>query len=98
MIEIRQTLEFQAWRVNLQDLRGRAAIARRILRIQAGNFGDVKYIGEGVSELRVNFGPGYRVYLHRRGNLLVILLCGGDKSSQGADIRRAKTMIAELEM
>ena len=97
MIEIRQTLDFQAWRTGLRDLRARAAIARRILRIQAGNFGDVKYIGAGVSELRVDFGPGYRVYLHRRGNIVIVLLCGGDKSAQNADIRRAKALVAELE-
>ena len=98
MIEVRQTLDFQAWRVGLRDLRARSAIARRILRIQAGNFGDVKYISDGVSELRVDYGPGYRIYLHRGGSILVILLCGGDKSSQDADIRRAKEMLAKLEM
>jgi putative addiction module killer protein len=98
MVEIRQTLEFQAWRLSLRDLRVRAAIARRILRVEAGNFGDVKYLGEGVSELRIDHGPGYRVYLHRRGSVVVILLCGGDKGSQEADIKRAKAMAADLEL
>jgi putative addiction module killer protein len=74
MIEVRQTIEFQAWRTRLKDEKAKAAIARRVLRIQAGNFGDVKYIGDGVSELRIDFGPGYRVYLHRRGEVWVILL------------------------
>ena len=78
-------------------MRARAAIARRIVRLQSGNFGDLKYLGDGVSELRVNFGPRYRVYLHRRGDVVVILLCGGDKSSQNADISRAKALVADLE-
>jgi putative addiction module killer protein len=98
MIEVRQTIEFQAWRRRLKDEKAKAAIARRILRIQAGNFGDVKFIGDGVSELRIDFGPGYRVYLHRRGDVWVVLLCGGDKGSQGGDIRRAKTLVADLEI
>jgi putative addiction module killer protein len=98
MIEVRQTLDFQAWRMRLRDGKGRAAIARRILRVQAGNFGDMKYLGDGVSELRIDVGPGYRVYLHRKGEIVVILLCGGDKGSQGADIRRAKALAADLEM
>jgi putative addiction module killer protein len=98
MIEVRQTIEFQAWRTRLKDEKAKAAIARRVLRIQAGNFGDVKYIGDGVSELRIDFGPGYRVYLHRRGEVWVILLCGGDKGSQSGDIRRAKALVADLEI
>jgi putative addiction module killer protein len=98
MIEVRQTIEYQAWRTRLKDEKAKAAIARRILRLQAGNFGDVKYIGDGVSELRIDFGPGYRVYLHRRGEVWVILLCGGDKGSQSGDIRRAKALVADLEI
>jgi putative addiction module killer protein len=97
MIEVRQTIEFQAWRGRLRDLRARAAIARRILRLQTGNFGDVKYLGDGVSELRIDFGPGYRVNLHRRGDVVVVLLCGGDKGSQSADISRARALGADLE-
>lgn len=97
MIEIRQTIIFQEWRESLKDGRARAAIARRIIRIQAGNFGDAKYIGDGVSELRFDLGPGYRVYFHRRGDIVVILLCGGDKQTQASDIEKAKAMIPELE-
>lgn len=66
--------------------------------MQAGNFGDVKYLGAGASELRLDFGPGYRVYFHRRGNVVAILLCGGDKSTQAADIQKAKATIPELEI
>ena len=98
MIEVRQTLEFQSWRLALRDVRVRAAIAQRVTRMQAGNFGDVKYLGDGASEARLDVGPGYRVYFHRRGNVLVILLCGGDKSTQAADIQKAKAMIPDLEM
>ena len=82
---------------SLKDGRARAAIAKRMVRIQAGNFGDAKYLGDGVSELRFDLGPGYRVYFHRRGDVVVILLCGGDKKTQSADIEKAKAMIPELE-
>ena len=97
MLEIRQTLVFQEWRESLKDGRARAAIAKRMVRIQAENFGDAKYLGDGVSELRFDLGPGYRVYFHRRGDVVVILLCGGDKKTQAADIEKAKAMIPELE-
>ena len=79
MIEIRQTLVFQRWRDTLKDGGAKAAIAKRIVRIQAGNFGDAKYLGDWLSELRFDLGPGYRVYLHRRGDIVVILLSGGDR-------------------
>ena len=81
----------------MKDQRAKAAIAKRMIRIQAGNFGDAKYLGDGVGELRFDLGPGYRVYFHRRGDIVVILLCGGDKKTQTADIEKAKAMIAELE-
>ena len=97
MIEIRQTLIFQEWRESLKDGRARAAIARRMIRIQAGNFGDAKYLGDGVSELLFDLGPGYRVYFHRRGDVVVILLCGGDKKTQASDIEKAKAIVPELE-
>jgi putative addiction module killer protein len=97
MIEIRQTLEFRSWRETMHDDKAKAALARRIVRLQAGLLGDVKYPGDGLSELRLDIGPGYRVYLHRRGDVMVILLCGGDKRGQAADIRRAKAMISDLE-
>jgi len=98
MLEIRQTVVFRDWRESLRDGRAKAAIAKRIIRIQAGNFGDTKYLGDGVGELRVDLGPGYRVYFHRRGDIVVILLCGGDKKTQASDIEKAKAMVPELEL
>lgn len=96
MIEVRQTAAFRAWFARLRDLRAQAQIVRRIERAQAGNLGDVKALGDGVSEMRIHYGVGYRLYLARRGARLVILLCGGDKSSRGADIRKARAMAKEL--
>lgn len=96
MIEVRQTLEFAEWLRSLKDARAAKKIAQRIARVQAGLFGDVKYF-DGIGELRVDTGPGYRVYFVRSGNTLVVLLCGGDKSTQGKDIARAKEMAKELE-
>lgn len=96
MIEILQTAEFVKW---LRDLRDTSAIARiqtRLDRVAVGNFGDVKPVGEGVSELRIKYGPGYRVYFTRRGNTVVLLLCGGDKSTQPRDITHAKRLAAEI--
>ncbi len=72
-------------------------IAQRIIRLQAGLMGDVKPVGSGVSELRVDYGSGYRLYFVRRGRILIVLLCGGDKGSQRRDIARAKALAAELE-
>lgn len=97
MIVVRSTIEFSDWLRGLRDTQGRARIAKRIDRIAAGNFGDAKPVGKGVSELRFPFGPGYRVYFTRRGDVVVILLCGGDKSSQSDDIERAQTMAKEIE-
>lgn len=97
MIEIRQTVDFVQWMQKLRDVQGRAVIARRIERVAAGNLGDCKPVGEGVSELRISFGPGYRVYYTQRGGQLVILLCGGDKSSQRRDIAKARQLAALLE-
>lgn len=96
MLQVRRTAEFIDWLVNLRDVAGRARIAKRIDRIAAGNFGDAKSVGDGVSELRFTFGPGYRVYYARRGDVVVILLCGGDKDSQARDIERAKAMAQEI--
>jgi putative addiction module killer protein len=89
MVEIRQTSEFKEWLLSLRDAKAKARIAARIARAASGNLGDSKPVGEGVSEMRIDYGPGYRVYYRRRGNTLVILLCGGDKSTQRSDIRRA---------
>ena len=97
MIEVRRTGEFIDWLVALRDIPARARIAKRIDRIALGNFGDAKSVGGGVSELRFTFGPGYRVYYTRRGDIVVILLCGGDKGSQEQDIERAKAIAKEIE-
>lgn len=89
MVEIRKTDLFAQWLDGLRDLRERARIQARIERLALGNAGDVKPVAEGVSELRINYGPGYRVYFKRRGLELVILLAGGDKSTQTKDITMA---------
>jgi len=93
---IRQTEAFAKWLGALRDVRGQAVIARRIQRLELGSFGDSKSVGAGVSELRIDFGPGYRVYYTQRGKEIVILLCGGDKSSQKRDIKTAQEMAADL--
>jgi putative addiction module killer protein len=97
MIEVRQTDAFREWLEKLRDRKAAAKIAARLVRLELGNFGDVEPVGGGVSELRIHYGPGYRAYLVRRGEILVVVLCGGDKSSQGRDIKRAKEMARELE-
>ena len=96
MTDVRQTAVFSKWLRKLADRQARAIIARRIERVAAGNFGDVKPVGEGVSELRITHGPGYRVYFIRSGSDIIVLLCGGDKSSQSRDIATAKSMAKEL--
>jgi len=98
MIEVRQTTLFREWLDSLADQRAAARIAQRIVRLQAGLIGDARPVGDGVSELRVDYGPGYRVYFVRRGQVLIILLWGGDKRSQRRDIVRAKMLAAELEV
>jgi len=97
MIEVRQTAAFKQWFAKLRDIRAQAHIVRRIERAQTGNLGDMKALGGGVSEMRIHYGAGYRLYLTRRGDRLVILLCGGDKAGQSADIRKAKAMARELD-
>ena len=96
MIEVRQTKFFADWISGLKDCRAIARIDIRILRLSLGNMGDVKSLGEGLSELRVDYGPGYRLYFVRRGERIVILLSGGDKKRQTADIARARQMLKEL--
>lgn len=96
MIEVRQTEIFSKWLMGLRDIRARARIQARIDRLELGNTGDAKPVGEGVSEMRIDYGPGYRVYFIQRGAELVILLAGGDKSSQSKDIRRALSLAAGL--
>ena len=97
MIEIRQTAIFAKWFKELKDRRAKARIQARIDRMEIGNFGDVAPVGEGVSELRIHYGPGYRVYFMERGPIIVVLLSGGDKSSQISDIKKAKELAKQLE-
>ena len=96
MIEIRQTEAYFQWFDSLRDRQARARINARIRRLSLGNFGDVKPIGEGVSELRIDFGPGYRVYFVQRGQTLVVLLASGDKRTQDRDIKKALKLAQEL--
>lgn len=92
---VRQTETFSAWLKDLRDLRGKAKIVARIQRLEDGNPGDVAAVGDGVSEMRIHFGAGYRVYFVNRGGELIVLLCGGDKSSQARDIEAAKKLARE---
>jgi len=96
MIEIRETDIFTEWFDSLRDKRAKARIQVRIDRMGLGNFGDVAPVGEGVSELRIFYGPGYRVYFVQEGEVLVILLSGGDKSTQAKDISKAKELAKKL--
>jgi len=96
MIEIRKTDAFARWLDNLRDLRARARIQARIERMKAGNPGDVAPVGEGVSELRIDYGPGYRVYFKKRGRELIVLLTGGDKRTQARDIKIALSLARAL--
>ena len=97
MIEVRKTEIFTRWFEGLKDRRAKARIQARIDRVEMGNFGDVAPVGEGISELRIFYGPGYRVYLKQRGPIVIILLSGGDKSTQASDITRAKEIAKQLE-
>ena len=95
MIQVRRTDEFRDWLKGLKDIRAAARVEIRIARVEAGNLGDVKFF-DGIGELRIDYGPGYRVYFVQRGKVLVILLCGGDKSSQKSDIKKARAMAKEV--
>jgi len=95
MIELKQTDTYQKWEARLSDKRARTIIATRLMRLAEGLPGDVEPVGNGVSELRIPYGPGYRVYFQRRGNLLVVLPCGGDKHTQARDIATAKRLANE---
>ncbi|NKE43379.1 type II toxin-antitoxin system RelE/ParE family toxin [Roseomonas frigidaquae] len=97
MITLRSTEAFSAWIKSLRDREAKARIARRLERLQAGNPGDVKPVGQGVSELRITYGPGYRIYFVQRGSVVIILLCGGDKATQQRDIELAKRLAQEAE-
>jgi putative addiction module killer protein len=97
MLQLRQTETFRKWERKLKDRKARAAIAARLFRLANGLAGDVSPVGHGISELRIHHGPGYRVYFQRRGEEIIVLLCGGDKSTQQQDIRKAKQLSAELD-
>ncbi|MFM8888324.1 MAG: type II toxin-antitoxin system RelE/ParE family toxin [Chthoniobacterales bacterium] len=96
MVEVRQTEVFVDWLAGLRDRKASARILVLIARLRSGNFGDAKRLSNAVSELRVDYGPGYRIYFTMRGNVLIILLCGGDKRSQTADIAKAERLAEEL--
>lgn len=95
MLEVRMTRVFEAWLVGLKDRNAQRRIALRLSRLELGHFGDAKPVGEGVGELRIDHGPGYRLYFVRQGDVVVVLLCAGDKRTQARDIRRAIAMSKE---
>ena len=95
-MQVRQTAKFKAWFEELRDVRARARIQARIDRLSLGNPGDVRSVGSGVSELRIDYGPGYRVYFIHRGEDLIVLLAGGKKDTQARDIAQAITLASEL--
>jgi putative addiction module killer protein len=97
MIKVERTSVFMSWIEGLRDRKAYARIKVRIDRIEDGNLGDFKPVGQGVSELRIDYGPGYRLYFTRRGKAVVLLLCGGDKSSQASDIKRALALAKEID-
>ncbi|MCC7100721.1 MAG: type II toxin-antitoxin system RelE/ParE family toxin [Rubrivivax sp.] len=96
MIEIRQTAEYTEWFADLRERQAKARIDIRVRRLSLGNPGDVRPVGDGVSELRIDFGPGYRAYFIQQGAVVIVLLAGGDKSTQDRDIRAAKKLAREL--
>ena len=96
-VKVELTPQFDSWRVGLRDARAAAKIADRLYRLRFGHWGDVKPVGEGVSELRIAFGPGYRLYAYQKNKTWVVMLGGGDKSSQRRDIAKAKEMARELK-
>lgn len=97
MLTVLLTEEFQTWLQRLRDRKAQVRIAARLRRAEFGHLGDCKPLGNGISEMRVDFGPGYRLYFLRRGNVMIVMLAGGDKSSQDRDIRRAQRLAKELE-
>ncbi|MCO7246788.1 type II toxin-antitoxin system RelE/ParE family toxin [Halomonas sp. Mc5H-6] len=97
MLDIKQTDTYRKWERKLRDQRAKALIAARVFRLANGLPGDVKPIGHGISELRIHHGPGYRIYFKQRGNEVIILLSGGDKSTQQSDIETAHRLALEWE-
>jgi putative addiction module killer protein len=96
MVEVRQTKEFSAWLHRLRDANAVARIVARIRRMEQGNPGDTRSVGKGIVEMRIPYGPGYRIYYVHRGAQIVILLCGGDKRTQGRDIEQAQILAEAL--
>jgi putative addiction module killer protein len=92
MLELKQTETFRKWRTQLRDARARALIASRLDRLAFGHVGDARPVGQEVSELRIHYGPGYRIYFSTQSSAIIVLLCGGDKSSQSGDIEKAKRL------
>lgn len=97
MYLIKQTDTFLKWLKKLKDVKGKVFILRRVERMKSGNFGDYKSLGDEISEIRIPTGPGYRVYYTKRGDEIIVLLVGGDKSTQRDDIAKAKHLVKELE-
>jgi putative addiction module killer protein len=95
--QLQSTDAFDAWLRALQDRKGRARILARLESVQLGNLGDVKGVGAGVREMRIHFGPGYRVYFAQKGKVVLLLLCGGDKSTQTRDFAKAQRLLKELD-
>ena len=98
MFTVRQTQEFQDWLDRLKDVKAQLRIVARLRLAEAGNLGDWKPVGGGISEMRVTFGPGYRLYFTKRQKVLIVMLAGGDKSTQARDIRRAQKILQQLEL
>ena len=96
-MQIRRTQVFNDWLLTLRDRQGRAKIYARIDRLEDGNPGNSRSVGAGVVEMKIDFGPGYRVYYVQRGEIIIVLLCGGDKSTQSKDIERAKALAAQID-
>lgn len=98
MFTVIQTEDFREWLDALKDMKVQVRIAARLRLAEAGNLGDWKSVGDGLSEMRVDVGPGYRLYFTRRQNILIVMLAGGDKSTQARDIKRAQKLLTQLEL
>jgi putative addiction module killer protein len=97
VFQIRQTEVFSSWLAGLRDVKGKARILARLDAVRLGRLGDTSNLGVGLHEMRVHFGPGYRVYFARQGKVVLLLLCGGDKSTQSRDITRARRLLKDIE-
>lgn len=97
MIEIRETEVYKKWFGAIKDIKTKSVIDVRIRRVSLGNFGDVEPVGRGISELKIDYGPGFRVYFLNQRNIIVILLCGGEKSTQSKDIKKAQELAQKIK-